>query len=228
MQMYVWVKADQLLGACWNARLLEQASWAVSWIRQPMSTDARAALETAATTETDADAQSIDELEQRDVRALTECMTVLPDGAGTDLYTVIGQHENGEYRVDARTDRCTCPDHEYRDARCKHARRVAFATGAEPIPAAVDRDAVDSELGAHVEGEPRFLATDGGTEIVDAGDEGELLEPADDDTDPADVDERPDDCQCAPFLGDLPCWPCYREGFDEPNPAAAEEGDDDV
>ena len=31
-------------------------------------------------------------------------------------------------------------------------------------------------------------------------------------------DERPDDCGCAPMVGDLSCWPCYREGFEEPNP----------
>lgn len=29
-------------------------------------------------------------------------------------------------------------------------------------------------------------------------------------------DERPEDCDCSPLMKDLPCWPCYRDGFDEP------------
>ncbi len=33
-------------------------------------------------------------------------------------------------------------------------------------------------------------------------------------------DERPDDCDCSPRFEDLPCWPCYRDGFEEPNPHA--------
>lgn len=30
-------------------------------------------------------------------------------------------------------------------------------------------------------------------------------------------DERPDDCDCSPFFEDLPCWPCYRDGFKQSN-----------
>jgi hypothetical protein len=29
--------------------------------------------------------------------------------------------------------------------------------------------------------------------------------------------ERPDDCECIE-IGDLPCWPCCTDGFEEPNP----------
>jgi len=32
-----------------------------------------------------------------------------------------------------------------------------------------------------------------------------------------DFDERPEDCDCSPVMEKLPCWPCYHEGFDEPN-----------
>jgi hypothetical protein len=32
-------------------------------------------------------------------------------------------------------------------------------------------------------------------------------------------DERPEDCECIE-VADLPCWPCYRDGFEEPNPHA--------
>lgn len=30
-------------------------------------------------------------------------------------------------------------------------------------------------------------------------------------------DDRPDDCRCWDPDADLPCWPCYRAGFDAPN-----------
>lgn len=30
--------------------------------------------------------------------------------------------------------------------------------------------------------------------------------------------KRPDDCDCSPLFEDLPCWPCYRDGFEESNP----------
>jgi len=34
--------------------------------------------------------------------------------------------------------------------------------------------------------------------------------------------KRPDDCGCWNPDGDLPCWPCYQEGFKTPNPEADE------
>jgi len=33
-----------------------------------------------------------------------------------------------------------------------------------------------------------------------------------------DFDGRPGDADA-----ELPCWPCYRDGFDVPNPSAGEE-----
>jgi hypothetical protein len=61
---------------------------------------------------------------------------------------------------------------------------VAFATGAEPIPALAELGAVDPALGAHVDATPRVAATDGG--ILEAGDDGEILE---DDTDTDDQNQ---------------------------------------
>lgn len=43
----------------------------------------------------------------------------------------------------------------------------------------------------------------------------------------ADGGERPDDCDCWSLEPDLPCWPCYRDGFETPNPSA-EDSDDDA
>jgi hypothetical protein len=31
-------------------------------------------------------------------------------------------------------------------------------------------------------------------------------------------DQRPDECNCTPFSEELPCWACYRDGLEEPNP----------
>ena len=122
------------------------------------------------------------DLQKRDVRALTEYMTVLSLGGG--LYSVTTQ-SGSEYHVDALESRCTCPDrqHNLEDGElCKHERRVRFATGEWNIPEWTDTEAIDSQLGEHV--------------------------------------QRPDDCDCNDWNdGDgLPCWPCYRDGFEAPNP----------
>ncbi|MCP4896298.1 MAG: hypothetical protein GY906_04925 [bacterium] len=47
-------------------------------------------------------------------------VTVLPDCAG---YAV------GAYRVDYDGSQCNCPDHTYRDVRCKHMCAVDYAEG---------------------------------------------------------------------------------------------------
>lgn len=100
------------------------------------------------------------DLEPRTECALTEYMTVLP--LGGNIYSVTTQ-SGSEYRVDAREDRFTCPDHKHRDVRCKHQRRVAFATGDRPIP--TDFDGVDEQLGEHVDESPCVAAADGGEDI---------------------------------------------------------------
>jgi hypothetical protein len=112
------------------------------------------------------DGEQIEELaalDERDVKALTQYLTVL-DSIGRvqdadDLYLVVSQ-SGSEYMVDTHNGVCECPDSRYRNVRCKHLRRVAFATGDRPIPASVDREAIDPNLGAHVEGEPVFAGAD--------------------------------------------------------------------
>jgi len=83
------------------------------------------------------------DLEPRTERALTECMTVLPNAPG--MYEVVGENENETYTVDLRAPACSCKDFEFRagkdfdpDDGCKHIRRARFATGEQPIPAGVD------------------------------------------------------------------------------------------
>jgi len=120
------------------------------------------------------DGRTDTELSDRAVRALTEYMSVLDEGG--DVYSVTTE-SGSEYRVDAREGRCTCPDAEYNLAageQCKHELRVAFATGERAVPAWADTDAVDDQLGIHVDGTPQVAATDGG--VIDAGDEGEIVD----------------------------------------------------
>lgn len=99
------------------------------------------------------------EFVKRDARALTQHLTVLDrlgrvrDADG--LFLVVSQ-SGKEYLVDARNARCECDDHKYRQTKCKHMRRVEFATGRREIPAWVDPDEVDESLGEHCAGEPRW------------------------------------------------------------------------
>jgi len=104
--------------------------------------------------------------DKRAVRALTESMTVLPASLETDLDT--DQYRvyrpDGVYDVDMVAETCDCPDALHRGARCKHQRRVDFATGMTPVPPWVNFDAVDPGLGANFESGPVRAASDGGDE----------------------------------------------------------------
>ena len=133
------VETDPFLGALRSrsARVLEHPSGAVV---EP----------TAMTTN---EPNGNERIDSRTERALTQYLTVLADvgraKGADDLFLVVSQ-SGTEYLVDRREGRCTCPDHEHRGVRCKHLRRVAFATGARPVPDGVD--GVDSQLGMHVDG----------------------------------------------------------------------------
>jgi hypothetical protein len=176
------------------------------------------------------------DLEPRDVRALTEYLTVLDDyGRARDadgLYVVVSESGN-EYLVDAETDTCECKDYEHNlptedgRERCKHRSRVAFATGERSIPAWIDTDAVDEQLGLHVEKTPRVAATDGGQlapDVAEAVTDEEIDARAERDA-VDETDERPADCACDGILTDVPCWPCFAAGFETPNPDADDTDD---
>jgi hypothetical protein len=98
---------------------------------------------------------AIEPLDDRDVRALTECMTTLSDidmlEYAEGLYMVVSE-SGRSYTVDVETEACTCDDSFYRqpEGGCKHVRRVQFATGRRSIPEWVNRDAVDDQLGQHI------------------------------------------------------------------------------
>lgn len=69
-------------------------------------------------------------------------MSVLALGDG--LYEVESASDH-TYLVDLEAGRCTCPDHVFREARCKHVRRVAIeiTEGRTPPPGEIAVDCRD-------------------------------------------------------------------------------------
>ena len=89
-------------------------------------------------------------LDERSRRARTEPMSVLALGDG--LYEV--ETDGGDtYLIDLTAGRCTCPDHVFRDVRCKHLRRVAIeiTEGLVPAPGEVAVDCHDCDEPVFVE-----------------------------------------------------------------------------
>lgn len=90
-------------------------------------------------------------LEERDVLALTQYLTVLddlPSVAGKEDRYVVVSESGAAYLVDLRAGTCTCPDYRFRGNRCKHIRRVEFATGEREIPPGID--GIDPDIGRHL------------------------------------------------------------------------------
>lgn len=79
-----------------------------------------------------------EDLDARSWRARAEEMSVTPLGGG--VYEVDSESGN-TYLVDLIDGRCTCPDHMYREQRCKHVRRVAIEIneGRTPPPGKLPR-----------------------------------------------------------------------------------------
>jgi hypothetical protein len=122
--------------------------------------------------------------------------------------------EEDYYTVDIAAKSCTCPDNKFHDNRCKHIRRVCILTGDRPVPEWIPEEvSIDPILGANVEKDIRFIMSDGGF----------LSDFVEDETD-ADVDTngRPESCTCLASFDDdgLPCFACYSQGFNRPNPNA--------
>ncbi|ADJ16717.1 hypothetical protein [Halalkalicoccus jeotgali] len=90
---------------------------------------------------------------------------------------------------------CECPSDTYHDGACNH--RVAVAIREPVLKAASDYES----------GEEQEVATDGGTTVERSGSNEYCAK------------NRPTDCGCLPMFEDLPCWPCYRDGFRMPNPS---------
>jgi len=179
---------------------------------------------TMSTNEPNADNDTGVLLADRSRRALTEPLSVVTlDGTPVADETVVSviSHSGENHTVDVAEGRCTCKDAEYNlpdgDRKvCKHVERARVATGGQVLDAAVIRhlgDEIDPQLGAHADG-PTVATADGG--IIVADDDGEIIDETDDEVEGED-DGRPEDCACRCFETDgvdLPCWPCYRDGFE--------------
>ena len=90
------------------------------------------------------------QLDDRDVRALSDGMTVLDDlapaPADADGLFHVTTESGRSYVVDPDLGACQCADAKYRDVRCKHSRRVDFETGRRPLPAWIDPAALDDQF----------------------------------------------------------------------------------
>ncbi len=82
--------------------------------------------------------------DERSRRARHEEMVVRARGDGT--YEVESP-SGGVYDVDLDAGECTCPDHRFRDARCKHLRRVAIEITLGEVPAPGERAATCASCG---------------------------------------------------------------------------------
>jgi hypothetical protein len=94
------------------------------------------------------------DLEDRDVRALTEPMVVDADDPelwGADEAAVYS--EDRRYVVNLAAPYCDCEDQHYRtpDGGCKHLRRARFALGRREVPAWVQMDRLDDPLRRRLE-----------------------------------------------------------------------------
>jgi hypothetical protein len=109
------------------------------------------------------------DVEPRTRRALERVLTVthtdgtpILEGESPTVVSVHSGNSGKERRVDVREGRCTCPDHEHRDATCYHLRRARYALGVQPIArdtlAACD---VHSHFAANAPG-PVVATSDGG------------------------------------------------------------------
>jgi len=82
------------------------------------------------------DIEQAAQLTDRDIRALSERMTVFAEAPGLSRVYA----EPSTYLVDLETGACECPDSTHRDPEggCEHIRRVRFTTGARDIPECIN------------------------------------------------------------------------------------------
>lgn len=154
------------------------------------------------------DTDTVDEFGDRQLRAVEEYLTVMPDAVDAPDMVRVVSHTGDEYTVGVRDEACTCPDFEHRggdeNGRCKHVYRALWATGREAMPAdLVDAADVEPNFGAFVDTDAVRVATpDGG--ILEATDDAEVL---------TDTDDTDDECEeCVGLPDGVPCWECFRDG----------------
>jgi len=161
----------------------------------------------------DAEVEGTD-IDPRTRRALEEPLSVVAlDGTpveSSDETVVLVVSGSGEsYHVDAGVGRCECPDHQHRDAECKHIRRARIELGETTVDThTLATVAVDTRLGATAPG-PHVATSDGG---LVGGDTNES-DDDDDETRVATDGGRPDDVRKIDgFASNDPFYKCDRCG----------------
>lgn len=98
------------------------------------------------------------QLDGLDAKALTTPMSVLPEGPGVeeaaDMWLVLHQVEHVVADVGGELT-CDCKGNQF-GHKCYHIRRVEFELGCREIPAWVNRERIDDQVGAHVDATPQF------------------------------------------------------------------------
>jgi len=133
---------------------------------------------TQPTTKNDAD--GIEQLSDRDVRALTEHMDIYPDDPDTTSEEIAVYNKGTRHIINPLSGYCDCEDMHFRhpDDGCKHLRRYEFEQGARTIPDWVQTDALDNSVDATPDAAAQPAIADGGmvhardgleTEAVDGG-----------------------------------------------------------
>jgi len=119
---------------------------------------------TQPTTKNDAD--GIEQLSDRDVRALTEHMDIYPDDPDTTSEEIAVYNKGTRHIINPLAGFCDCEDQHYRqpDGGCKHLRRYDFEQGARDIPSWVQTDALDDSVDA-----PTADADGGEMAVADGG-----------------------------------------------------------
>lgn len=92
--------------------------------------------------------ESIEMLDDRDVRALQEHMDVYPDDPAAGPTEVAVYNRGQRYLVNPEAGWCSCDDVYYNNPEggCKHQRRVAFERGDREIPSWANRAAIDRSI----------------------------------------------------------------------------------
>ncbi|MHC3439576.1 hypothetical protein ACYJ1Y_16160 [Natrialbaceae archaeon A-gly3] len=136
-------------------------------------------------TKHDTKAEERTDVDPRTHRAVTEHITLLedaPEVTGADGMYLAVSHSGENHVVDVRGGACECSDWVYREPEggCKHLRRAAIVRGEAEVPAAIDPDDIDPQLGIHIDDgvstDDQAIAADGGTTVREAVEGAEILE----------------------------------------------------
>jgi len=106
-------------------------------------------------TTADATITALAQLDDRDIKALTEPFDLVGNDPACRADQVAVYHRGTRRVVDPAAGVCDCPDmlHRRPDGGCKHLRAVWFATGELEVPSGIDRTALAEHIDSGVVGD---------------------------------------------------------------------------